>query len=167
MKKFVIITLILSFPVLLQAQSCSIRRMFRSYDPGKEVTRIHIPSCLTCIGSWFIDEPETKHLLRQLKSVYVLASEDETFAKESDFPRQIARRLKNRNFEEMMAVKSEGDNINMLVRDKGKKKEYVIAVDGDEDVLVYIRSKLSLAELAEFGDLGLKGVKLDEVLKEI
>ena len=168
MKKFVIITLILSFPVLLQAQSCSMRRMFRSYDPGKEVTRIHIPSCLTCIGSWFVDDAETKYLLKQIKSVYVMASEDEDFSRDSNFPSAIAQRLKKRNFEEMMAVNSDGDKVNMLYREKSRKrKEFVIAVDGNEDALIYIRSKVDLAELANLGDLGIKGFELDKVLKEI
>ena len=66
-----------------------------------------------------------------------------------------------------MAVKSDGDNINMLYRAKGKKNEYVIAVDGDEDALVYIRSKVPLAELANLGELGIKGVDLGEIVKKI
>lgn len=167
MKKFVIITLILSFPVLLQAQSCSIRRMFRSYDPGKEITRVHIPSCLTCMSSWFVDEPDAKFLLKQIKSIYVMVSEDQAFCEDSNFPAEIARKLKKRDFQEMMKVNSSGDKVNVLFRERGKKKEFVIAVDGNEDALVYIRSKVDLSELANLGDLGIKGVDMKKVLKEI
>ena len=114
-----------------------------------------------------MDEPEAKFLLKQVKSVYVMASEDEVFAKESNFPAEIARKLKKKNFEEMMVVNSDGNKVDILFRQKGKKKEFVIAVDGDEDALVYIRSKVDLAELANLGDLGIKGVNMKKVLKEI
>ena len=53
---------------------------------------------------------------------------------------------------------------------KGKNKEFVITVNGDEDVLVYIRSKIDLADLAKLDELGIKGLKgvnLDKVLKDI
>jgi hypothetical protein len=116
------------------------------------------------MGSWFVDDADAKYLLKQIKSVYVMTSEDETFAKESDFPSEIARKLKKRNFEEMMVVNSDGDKVDMLFREKGKKKEFVIAVNGDEDALVYIRSKVDLSELANLGDLGIKGVDLDKLI---
>jgi len=144
------------------------RQMFRSYDPGKEVKRIHIPSCMTCMASWFVDDVETRQLLRKIKSVYVMAAEDEAFSKESHFPTEIAKKLKKKHFEEMMVVNSDGDNINILYRDLMRdRKEFVIAVDGDEDVLVYIKSKIDLSELAKLGDFGVKGVKLGELMKEI
>ena len=168
MKKLLIPIILLSLPIFLQAQSCSMRSMFRSYDPGTEVTRIHIPSCLTSIACWFVDDDETRHLLRKIKSVYVMSSEDKSFSKESNFPSEIAKKLKKRNFEEMMVVKSEGDNVNILYRElKRDRKEFVITVDGDEDAMVYIKSKIDLAELSKLGDFGVKGVKLDEVLKGI
>ena len=170
MKKILIPILLIAFPIFLQAQSCSIRHMFRSYDPGEEITRVHIPACLTTIATWFIDEPDTKFLLKQIKSIYVMASNDEVFSSESDFPSEIAKNLKKRNFEEMMTVHSDGDKIDILFREKGKNKEFVIAVNGDEDVLVYIRSKIDLADLAKLDDLGIKGLKgmnLDKMLKDI
>ncbi len=171
MKKFVIIILILSFPVFLQAQSCSIRRMFRSYDTGKEITRIHIPSCMTRMGSWFVDDADTKYLLKQVKSIYVMASEDEGFSNNSNFPSEIARNLQKRDFEEMMVVNSEGDKVKILLRESGKKrKEFVISVDGKDDALIYLRTKIDLAELAELGDfggLGIKGVNIGELTKEL
>ena len=168
MKKILIPLFLFSLPIFLQAQSCSMRTMFRSYDPGKEVTRVHIPSCLTSMAGWFVDDDETRHLLKKIKSVYVMSSEDEDFSKESNFPSEIARKLKKRNFEEMMTVKSEGDNVNILYRELSRdRKEFVITVDGDEDAMVYIKSKIDLAELSKLGDFGLKGVKLGEVMKEI
>ena len=170
MKKILIPILLIAFPVFIQAQSCSIRQMFRSYDPGEKVTRVHIPSCLTTIATWFVDDADTKYLLKQIKSIYVMASNDKVFSSESDFPSEIAKNLKKRDFEEMMTVNSEGDKVDILFREKGKNKEFVIAVNGDDDALVYIRSKIDLADLAKLDDLGIKGLKgvnLDKVLKDI
>ena len=40
-----------------------------------------------------------------------MAAEDESFSKESNFPSEIARKLKKRHFEEMMVVDSDLENI--------------------------------------------------------
>ena len=168
MKKLLFVFILISAPTFLFSQSCAMRSMFRSYDPGKEVKRIHIPSCLTTCASWFVDDADAKMILKQIKSVYVMASEDKEFSRESNFPSEIARKLKKRNFEEMMTVNSEGDKVDMLVRQRGKKRnEFIIAVDGDEDVMVYIRSKLELSELLSKGDFGFGGPEISKIMKDI
>jgi len=168
MKKIFLSALLITVPFMLFAQSPSIRHMFRSYDPGKEVRRIHIPSVLTTFASWFVDDDETRYLLKNIKSVYVLASEDSDFSKESGFPTEIATRLKELNFEEMMVVNSKGEKINILMRDKTRKKnEFVIAIDGDEDAVVYIRSKMELGDFLSNGDFSLEDLHLDEVANKI
>ena len=168
MKKIFLSILLISAPLILFAQSPSMRQMFRSYDPGKEVKRIHIPSILTTFASWFVEDDDARYLLKNIKSVYVLASEDSDFAKESNFPSEIAYRLKRRNFEEMMVVDSDGDKVNILMREKTpKKNEFVIAVDGDDDAVVYIRSKMSLGELLSNGDFGMDELHLGDVAKKI
>jgi len=168
MKKIFLSILLISAPLLLFAQSPSMRHMFRSYDPGREVKRIHIPAILTNFASWFVDDDDARYMLKNIKSVYVLASEDSGFSKESDFPSKIAMRLKRRNFEEMMAVNSDGDKINILMREKTRKiNEFVITVDGEEDAVVYVRTKVALGELITKGDFGLEGLHLEEVAKKI
>ena len=119
------------------------------------------------MASWFVDDQDTKQLLKQIKSVYIMASEDKEFSRESNFPSEIASKLKKRNFEEMMTVNSEGDKVDMLVRQKSRKKnEFIITVDGDEDVLVYIKTKLKLEELLAKEGFG-KTLGIEDVLKEI
>jgi hypothetical protein len=120
------------------------------------------------VTSWFVDDADTKYILKQIKSVYVMASNDEGYSNDSNFPAEIAKNLKKRDFGEMMRVNSDGEKINILVRERGrKKKEFVISVDGDEDVMVYIRTKLDLSELGDLGDLGIKGVNFGEIVKDI
>jgi len=168
MKKILITLALISAPLLIFAQSPSMRHMFRSYDPGKEVKRIHIPAILTTFASWIVDDDDARFLLKNIKSIYVLATEDNDYARESNFPSEIASKLKNRNFEEMMVVDSEGDKVNILMRQGSRKKsEFVIAVDGDEDAVVYIRSKMDLGELLSQGDFAMNGIRLDEVAKKI
>jgi hypothetical protein len=173
MKKLLLPIMILAFPMMLQAQSMSMRHMFRSYDPGKEVMRIHLPSILIGFASWFVEDAETKYMLKNIRSVYVMVSEDEEFSEYSNFPSEIAKRLKEKDFNEMLTVKSDDENVKILCRERGhKKKEFVIAVDGVEDVLLYIRTKVDLAELLKFsdfgiGDLGIGDLDIDIDLKEV
>ena len=84
MKKILFPIILLALPLFLQAQSCSMRAMFRSYDPGKEVKRIHIPSCLTTVASWIVDDHDTRMLLKQIKSIDDSSKSSDDKASESE-----------------------------------------------------------------------------------
>ena len=162
MKKLIIISLMAVLPGVLGAQSLSIRHLLRSCDPGKEVTRIHLPAVLVRMASWFVDDEGGKAVLRNVRTLYVLASEDKEFSAQSDFPTRIADRMKEKNFEELMVVSDKGDKINILMRESPRNlKEMVITVDGgEEDVVLYLKGKLDIQEILQGKGIELTGVSL-------
>ncbi|HBB91939.1 MAG TPA: hypothetical protein DC042_09525, partial [Bacteroidales bacterium] len=47
------------------------------------------------------------------------------------------------NFQTMMTVNDNGEKVSILMREKSRdRKEMIIAVDGDEDVVLYLKGKL-------------------------
>ncbi|MFA6128273.1 MAG: DUF4252 domain-containing protein [Bacteroidales bacterium] len=149
MKKFSILLCVLLVPVFLMAQPASVRRLLRSCDTGKEVTRIHLPPVLFRMASWFVDQDE-KQILRNIHSMYLVVSEDKEFSLASDFPTRVAEQLQGKNFEEMMVVSNNGEKVTILLREQSRnRKEMVIAVDGDEDVVLYLQGKLDWKEILE------------------
>lgn len=161
MKKLIIISLLAILPLTLTAQSLSIRHLLRSCDPGREVTRIHLPAILVRMASWFVDDEEGKMVLKNVRSLYLLVSEDKNFSAQSDFPSLVAGKMKEKNFEELMVVTDNGQKVNILMREGHRKlKEMVITVDSDEDVVLYLKGKLDLEEILRSQDLDLSEIKL-------
>ncbi len=163
MKRNYLLLALLITPVLVQAQSWSVKRELRRADPGREVTRVMVPGFVMKFACLFVDEPETRSLLRKIGGVYVWTTEDRSYATETDVPSSIVRKVKSRGFEELMSVKSDGEDVNILMRQKGRHHEYLFAVNGDEDVVVYLKSRLSLSDLAKHGDFNVGGVKLNSI----
>ena len=148
-------------PCVLGAQSLSIRHLLRSCDTGREVTRIHLPGILVRMASWFVDDEEGKIVLRNVRSLYVLVSEDKEFSAQSDFPTRVADRIREKNFEELMMVTDKDEKINILMRENPRNlKEMVITVDGDEDVVLYLKGKLDLQEILQSQGIELPGLSL-------
>lgn len=164
MKRILTLLMIALLPVMMMAQPTSIRRMLRSCDTGKEVTRIHLPPLLMRMASWIVDDDEARHIIKNVNCLYLLASEDKEFSRQSDFPTTIVRKLKGKDFEEMLVVNDRGEKVTILLREtKRNRKELVIAVDGDEDVVLYLRGKLDLDEIMNGEHLSVAGVNLHNV----
>ena len=148
MKRLPILILLSLLPAALIAQPMSIRHLLRSCDTGKEVTRIHLPPVLIRMASWFVDEDETRDILRNVNSLYLVVAENNEYSRNSDFPSRVVTKLDGMNFQTMMTVNDNGEKVSILMREKSRdRKEMIIAVDGDEDVVLYLKGKLDFREL--------------------
>lgn len=161
MKRIIIILGIILLPLGAAAQPLQVRHLLRSCDTGKSVTRIHLPPVLIRMASWCIDEEETRHLLRNISSVYLVTSEDSEYSHNSDFPTRVVDKLRNNQFEDVLVTNDKGERVVILMRQNRRNiKEVVIAVDGDEDTVVYLRGRLDLNEIMDSQDIHLTGMNL-------
>ena len=159
MKRVMIILGIILLPLSAVAQPLQVRHLLRSCDTGREVTRIHLPPVLIRLVSWCVDDEETRHVLRNVSSLYLVTSEDSEFSQKSDFPTRVVNKLRNNNFEEMLIVNDKGERVVILMRENRRNvKEMVIAVDGDEDTVIYLKGRLDLNEIMESQDIHLAGI---------
>lgn len=150
MKRMIIASVTLLLPAMMMAQPASIRHLLRSCDTGREVTRIHLPPVVIRVASWLVDEEDARKVLRNVNCLYLLVSEGKEYSRQSDFPAEVSRKLMAQNFQEMLAVNDKGEKVKILLREKSRnRKELVIAVDGDEDVVIYLRGKLDLREILD------------------
>jgi hypothetical protein len=157
-RSFIVITLAL-LPVMLSAQSMSVRHMMRSCDTGRSVTRIFLPPVLIRFASCFVDDHETRDILKNVNSLYLVASEDREYSRNSDFPSRLVSKLKKQNYEELLVANDSGERVSILMRQKANdRKEMVIAVDGDEDMVLYLKGKLDLAEMMNQENLNIGGI---------
>jgi len=63
-----------------------------------------------------------------------------------------------------MTVRDQGENVTILWRETTRnRKEMVIAVDGEEDVVLYLKGKLNLNEILNNSDIKEGNVNLHEI----
>jgi hypothetical protein len=164
MKKLMTLIILSAIPVIMMAQSASIRHMLRKCDTGKEVTRIHLPPVLFRMASWFADDDDAKKVIRNIRSMYLVVSDDKEFSRESDFPTRVVHKLLDQNFEEMLVATDHGERVTILMREMSRnRKEMVIAVDGDDDVVIYLKGKLDLQEIIENEHINIGTVNLHDI----
>ncbi len=161
MKRIIIILGIILLPLGAAAQPLQVRHLLRSCDTGKAVTRIHLSPLLIRMASWFVDDDETRQILRNVNSLYLVTSEDSEYSHNSNFPTRVINKLCNNNFEELLVANDKGEQVVILMRENRRNiKEMVIAVDGDEDTVVYLKGRLDLNEIMGSQDIHLTGMNL-------
>lgn len=161
MKRISTLLFIMMIPLIIMAQSSSIRRLFRSCDQGKEVTRVHVPHFVLHMASWFMDDKDARHIVKDIRSVYLLVSENKEFSSQSDFPSGVVRELQRKDFNQLLVANDKGEKVTILLREKSRnRKEMVIAVDGNEDVVLYLKGKLDLQELFRNENMKIGGINL-------
>ncbi len=164
MKRLPILILLSLLPAALIAQPMSIRHLLRGCDTGKEVVRIHLPPVVLRMATWFVDEDETRDILRNVNSLYLVASENNEYSRNSDFPSRVVRKLDGMNFQTMMTVNDNGEKVSILMREKSRhRKEMIIAVDGNEDVVLYLKGKLDFREMMDHENLKIGNVNLHDI----
>ena len=164
MKRLPILVLLSLLPAALVAQPMSIRHLLRDCDTGKEVRRVHLPPVLIRMASWFVDEDETRDILRNVNSLYLVTSENRDYSSNSDFPSRVVRKLDGMDFQTMMVVNDSGEKVSILMRERSRnRKEMIIAVDGDEDVVLYLKGKLDFREMMDHETLKIGNVNLHDI----
>jgi hypothetical protein len=113
MKVMVLIFLTI-IPCLIIAQSDAIDDFYASHGLRDNTVKIKVGGALIKIGSWFIEEPATRSLVRKSKRARILYSEDDC-----SIPRQDVDNL-------IWDIKSDGYESLAMVRDGMEKVEIYV-----------------------------------------
>ena len=167
MKKLLFLTFILlTVNQLAQAQTESIDRFVRKYKRSAtgEKVDITVPGWLLRLGTHFIKKDDMEGidiqaLARKVSEVRVVSIEGGAKIAQSDF-KKLLDDAKAEQFEELLNVRSEGDNVHIMMRErKGFIRDLFIMVqesDG-EFALVDIGGKFTMDDINQ----AIQNVKLN------
>ncbi len=157
MKKLLFLTFILlTINQLTQAQTESIDRFVRKYKRSAtgEKVDITVPGWLLRIGTHFIKEEDMdgvdiQAIARKISDVRIVSIEGGGKVPFGEFQKLI-NDAKSENFEELLNVRSDGDNVHIMLREKkGLIRDLFIMVqesDG-EFVLLDIGGKFTMDDI--------------------
>lgn len=153
-KKFTALLAIVYF-ISLQAfsQNDAIGRFFNQYVNDDKFTVISIsPKMFRMMSkiNWDDVSPDVKQTISQINSLRLL----ETETNPKQVYQEASKKLNLSNYEELMTIRSDGDNIKFLTKGNGNIiNELLMLVGGDDDfVLMSITGNIDLDKIAKMGE---------------
>ncbi|MEA1877420.1 MAG: DUF4252 domain-containing protein [Bacteroidota bacterium] len=154
MKKFLIILLCVSLPLVSIAQPSSVRKVFRKYGHKDGVVKICLPGVVMGFAALFVDDKETAKMLRGVNSIKILTAGEAAGFQDVNFVDEFLDNFRSRSFEELLTVKDGKDDVAIYMKEgKRNKKELLIVAGGPNDnTIIYLKGKVSAEMLSSLGE---------------
>ncbi|MBR9921317.1 MAG: DUF4252 domain-containing protein [Bacteroidetes bacterium] len=145
-------------PVFVSAQSPVVNKFYRHHKKIENVRNIKLPGWLIKFGSGIakkhMDDPVEKEaigLVKKIKKMRLLVAENGIALPESHITGLVADLKKKDNYESLLTVKSQGQNVHIMMREKKEMlKGLLILVDSEDGfVMLSMKTKLKLQDIVE------------------
>jgi len=132
------------------AQKSPVDRIFDKYSGQEGYTTVHISSFMfNLLSSIDTDDPEYEDFKKAssgIKSLRILTQESNDAA---SFASELLELLPRNEYQEMMKVKDESEEVLFLAKEEGGKiTEFLLIVSGDDDVLIAITGDIDMETLS-------------------
>lgn len=155
MKKVIFVLIICGLTHLLNGQTDPVSIFFNRYAGEEGFTTVNLSAGMVKMLSKI--DPHDKNLqdLSGVQEIKILVQEEKKgqFA-DLNFYEEIYNQLDKNLYKEMLVVKDNDENVNMLVReDNGVISEFLLIVTSpDENVLINIKGEIDLGKLDKLSD---------------
>jgi hypothetical protein len=163
MKKVVTLMLIALLPMLAMAQNSAIDKVFKKYGDRDGFTVVNISRGLLKMVAKVDDDRESQDFLSRIHEIKILATEENNDINIYD---EVLSDLNKKDYEELMTVKSSGEEVLMLAKKDGDiVEELIILVGGKKDnALVYISGKMNMKDLSKLSSsVNIEGAGLEHI----
>jgi len=174
MKKYLIIGLLLFFPIISLSQNPAIEKLFQKYNNTQGATLVDVtPDMFSLLTGNMNDSKEFNELMESIKSVKVLTignkeskGNDDTKTL-NEFKKDIEKNVNISEYTKLMEVKEDGNHVQFLTKKSTKNPKNIseflmIALENDGATLIYILGDIEAKKLLKLSrSLGIKG--FDEI----
>lgn len=145
MKKNIVFISFILLAFSLEAQ-LPVWSFYHSHRRDEGVMKFTVPGFLIKATTWFVDEKDTKLLLKKMGTVRVLVAEGKCNAFSNKESKRLIRRLHRNNFEDLIAIKDNENRVNIMVKERrGKIRRYLLFANDEEDsIMISGRCKLNV-----------------------
>ena len=167
MKKTIFSAIIALFCVSLSAQTLEISNLYYNYKGEDGVVTMRIPGFVMRLAGSIADlEREEKQLLRSMKSLHLVVIEDTDLNREVNFVEHVDLHNLRNGYHLLLQVKDGKEDVAILAREKkGRIKDLVVLVGGDENVMVHIKGRMDADLLGSLANVA--GIEELKYTKEI
>lgn len=157
MKTLSFLILLLCSITLSQAQTESIQQFYNKYKNLEEVTHIKLQGWVLQLAAKHADDDEANKIFKKITQLRFLNMEEGNPVS-TDEMSKLLHSLRKDNFEELIQIRDEGEQINCFIRSKEDLiTDVVLLISGsDEFLLLSLEGKLRFSDLNDL-DLEVKG----------
>ena len=167
MRKVLVIFLIVSLPIIAIAQNTPLDKLFDKYSGQEGITSVYITSYMFSMFSDLeTDDPEFDELIKNLKGIKILATDD-SYPGKVDFYKEIIGKLPMSEYNELMVIREKDQIVKFLINEKdGKIIELLIIAGGaDENAIISIQGNIDLKNISKLSkSMNISGLEhLEEI----
>ena len=152
-RKWIFAVLLAWMAVPVFAQKDAVDQLFDKYGGKDGYTTVYITSKMFSMFSQAqVDDPEFNRMMKNLKSIRILASDASTSRKDNvNFYDEVMKSLPVQEYEELMVVQQKDQKVKFLMKEKGGKVvELLLVVGGkDDNAVIDIRGIIDMKEIAQ------------------
>ena len=152
MKRIFLGGILIMFTLLATAQTSAVDKVFDKYSGKEGYTTVYISSFMfNMLNSLETDDPEYNEFKKAtagIKSIKILTQEG---GNSEAFGAELLKMLPRSEYQEMMVVKDQDEDVLFLAREVGGKiTEFLLIVSGSgEDVLIAIQGDIDLESISK------------------
>jgi hypothetical protein len=159
MKRVIFVLFVCALAYIVKGQTDPVSAVFEKYAGTEGFTTVNITGDMLRMLAKL--DPQNKDLreFSGLEEVKILTQEDGRGSKDLNLHDEVYSKLDKSLYKELMVVKDNDENVNMLVREEnGTISEFLLIVSSiDDNVLIRIKGDIALSKLGELsGKLDMK-----------
>lgn len=155
MRRITFILCILLIGATLSAQSIKTNNLYQKYRGQKGVVSLYLPGCVMKLAANIADlDNEEDELLRSIRSIRVLTIEDSERYPDVNFVREANIKSGQGGYEMLLEVHDGNEDVMIFAKQKkGKLKNLLVVVGGDDNVLVHIKGRMNADMLGSISNI--------------
>jgi hypothetical protein len=146
MRKFLTFTLaILFLSTVVSAQTLGTELLYQKYKGEEGIISIWLPGIAMKLAASIADlDEEEDDLLRSIRSLRVLTIEDNSLYPDVNFAKEVKIKPGKNGYQVLIEVSDGNEDVLILGKEKkGKLKDILILVGGDDNVMVHIKGRMN------------------------
>jgi len=171
MKRIILGGVLIMFTLLAMAQNSAVDKVFDKYSGKEGYTTVYISSFMfNMLNSLESDDPdynEFKKATAGIRSIKILTQDG---GDSEAFGAELLKMLPRSEYQEMMVVKDQDEDVLFLAREEGGKiTEFLLIVSGSgEDALIAIQGDIDLESISKIASgLDMPGLENLEDLNDL
>ena len=155
MRRTIFILCILMAGATLSAQTIGTNSLYQKYKGQKGVVSLYLPGFVMKFAANIADlDAGEDELLRSVRSIRVLTIDDAERFPDANFVTEARMKPGQGGFDTLLEVHEDGENVMILGKQKkGKLRELLVLVGGDENVMVHIRGRMNADILGSISNI--------------
>lgn len=133
------------------SQTSPVDRLFDKYSEKDGFTTVYITQYMfSMFKDVHTNDKDFDNLVKNLKSIRILAIDNENPPKGVNFYTEIMKDLPVKDYKELMVIKEKGQDVKFLVKDvQGRIIELLLIAGGRDNALISIQGNIDIKSIAK------------------